>query len=289
MMKHKLYKALICIVSLGSIAIFYTYAYKTSINLNQKPDSTVCLFAHGLFDSSNQALPYDKLTCKKGSNYLFECPVVAFDFPDGKKHFPWCDPSQTSLGQENEIACLAENFALQQEQSDDTIILFGISRGAVTALNYTALHNPNIKALIVESPYDYLEKVVDETPFMKYSWIPHIFKKHDCNGIQPIDCIDAINKHLPILIICSKQDSRISYKRSLAVYEYLIKTGHFHTHILILENGKHAKLLNGADGTAYQHVAHAFLSHYNLPHNPLYALRGQADFAQTQPTAHSSF
>lgn len=243
------------------------------------PNSSVtCLFAHGLFDSGKQAIPYRKSTNPK-STYLFECPVVTFDFPDSKTTFPWCNPAHTSLGQENEIECLKNKY---DTINHSNIILFGISRGAVTALNFTALYNPNIKALILESLYDDLEKVIDATPIIQYSWISSIFKKYNPKGIQPIHCLHKIDLNLPILIICSKQDQRVPYQRSIAVYKALKKSGH-NVHLLVLKKGKHAKLLTGKNGKIYQNVTHAFLKHYNLPHNFFCALQGKDLFIKTQP------
>lgn len=240
-----------------------------------------CLFAHGLFDSHTQAKPFAKAS-SNNEHYLFECPVISFDFPDTQSYFPWVNRLETNFGQEQDIACLKKYFD-SCYISHNTRILMGLSRGAATAINFVALHKPSIKALLLESPFDSLESMMQHHSLFKYIWSPQLFKKYNQHGLQPIQSVEYIDSTLPIIIICSKQDWLIPYKHSVALYKKLIETGHVNTHLLILEKGHHGYLITGKNNTQYRNVIHAFLSHYALPNNPIFAEAGKADFCKTKP------
>jgi len=198
----------------------------------------------------------------------------------------------TCLGQEDDIAAFKKGY----EQIDDDVIVFGISRGAATASNFMALHQPTrIKGAVLESPFDHAEKGIEgfingcgfkRWPKTKnfFNWLFHKVARYNKNGLHPKDVVEKISKDIPIIFVCSKKDGMIPYQSTINLYKQLIKSGHTYVHLLVLESGNHGFLIWGPDGDKYQNVIHAFYRRYNLPHNEQFATEGQALFEKCQPT-----
>jgi hypothetical protein len=110
-----------------------------------------------------------------------------------------------------------------------------------------------------------------------------IFKKYKRDGMSPAGMVEKIPKDLPILIICSQEDGLVPCSSSISIYKKLVDSGHKHTYILILNHGRHAKILSGPDGKKYQRVVHAFYKKHNLPHNPSIAAKGEKYLRKCQP------
>ena len=255
------------------------------------------VFSHGFSDSYKQAYKYvnyyrKKRKIRKNKRYILYQPLKAFNYPDviyGKLF----NVFRTSLGQMNEVNTLLANY---NQVKDDTVVLFGISRGASTAINFAAKHNPeNLKALIVESPFDkvkvvlknhWLASFLAKIPGVNDESVYRFFRKiskYDENGLQPIDLIAHIDKHIPVLLICSNKDKVIPHGSTVNLYEALVASGHTKAHLLVLSTGKHAKLINSKQGEIYQNVVHAFYKKYNLMYEPAFAKKGAYAFSKTQP------
>ncbi len=255
------------------------------------------LFSHGLRDSKEKAYDYIE-TYKIGNKThhnprcLIKDPVVTFNYPDVLKYFPRIDTRKTSLGQDNEIKRLAEVYKdivqnTKDKREDSEIVIFGLSRGASTGLNFVARHNPPaVKALVLESPFDKVETVVDNKfeQLWLLKWVPQNFRqyiteniywRYKKDGVCPIDEVSKIRKDLPILIICTKEDELVPCHSSLKLYDKLKESGHTATHLFIADHGKHAKILQGPDGDSYQAAVHAFYKKYGFPHNPEFARQGR--------------
>lgn len=264
----------------------------------------VYLFSHGLAGSKNQAYLYTKTNEANGKvitnkRYILDEPLITFDYPDTTDRFWKVRRSVTSLGQESEIAALEEQYNTIIEQSmheEPHIVLFGISRGASTAVNFLGTdERPAIRAAIVESPYDSFETVqrfLAKRIFLH--WIPGIqticrgitkavFPKYTSKGIHPVDTIINIRKDLPILFVCSRQDELVPFQCTLNLYHKLCQAGHEHAYILILNQGAHGQLLHKSIGSTYQSVVHAFYQKYDLPHDPMLARYGKSKLAKCQP------
>jgi len=126
---------------------------------------------------------------------------------------------------------------------------------------------------------------------LNLGWLPHsygqslvesIFRRYKRDGISPIAILSQI-PDIPILIICSKEDKTVPFLSSVEIYKNLRALGHQHTHILIMDRGKHARMLHNVDGHIYQSVVHAFYKKYNLPYDPAIAMAGEEFFACCQP------
>ncbi|MGB8367170.1 MAG: prolyl oligopeptidase family serine peptidase [Candidatus Babeliales bacterium] len=249
------------------------------------------IFSHGLADTFKQANKYAK-TYKKGNQtyhnkrYILEDPIT-FNYPDAFLHrLPKI--KYASLAQDNEIVHLKREIEkiVKKETDANKIILFGISRGASTALNFMALHNhPSIGALVLESPFDSVASIIDnKRKKLPFKWLSHdmgelimetIFRRYKRNGIRPIDLVSGIRKDLPIIIVCSKKDTLVPWHSSVKLYKKLKESGHQAVHLFVANHGKHSKILMDKDGHSYQAAVHAFYAKYDLPHDNKLALQGK--------------
>lgn len=250
------------------------------------------IFAHGLADTHHQASLW-----QAAHPHLHIGPIVAPDFPDATErfwrvNFPW-----TSLGQDNEIATFKDAVEhYQSEHAGKKTILEGLSRGAATVINYTALYQPqDIGALILISPFPSMRKVAQniidnsrlkDIPYARelapYA-VGSIFWQYSDSGIHPIDVVTQIDPRIPILFISLEHDHLIPSHLTQELVDALVHNGHTRVHHLILKEGRHGKPIPGKEGKKVQRVTQAFLHYYNLPCNPHCARKGLKDFAATCP------
>jgi len=256
------------------------------------------LFSHAFGSFPERSILYRKKSRRLGRSlfgkyYIFCNNNIEFvRFNDLKLRFFSFYIPNSCLGQEADIAVLKEKY----EQIDDDIILFGVSRGAATASNFMAQNQPTkIKAAILESPFDHaetgIEGFIDGCGFKNCPRIKKFFKKlfhkissYDKNGLHPKDVVEKINKDIPIIFVCSKKDGLVPYQSTINLYKQLVKSGHKHTYLLVLDSGRHGFSIWGPDGEKYQNVIHAFYKKYGLPHNQDFAEKGQALFEKCQPS-----
>jgi len=264
---------------------------------------TTYLFAHGLADTHKQAYRYAK-TAREGGNiynnerYIMDGDIVTFDFPDATEGILRVNRKETSLAQENEIECLAKEYTkileMNHLQNKTDLVLVGLSRGASTIINFMATYNnpSEVKALVLEAPFDTAQSISEHiAQHLHIKWIPgikklgnrlmsFIFSKYRENGIQAINMVNKIRPNMPILIICSTQDTLVPADSSIRLYKALRESGHECTHLLVVNSGKHSKMLWDKEGATYQNVVHAFYKKYSLPHNEVYAQQGATVFGQ---------
>lgn len=266
----------------------------------------VFLYSHGIASTYKQAFWYAqsyKIDKKRYHNkrYLFSEPFVTFNFPDATEELRRVKREETSMAQDNEIASLKRAYEKtithmhECNMRGDGVVLFGISRGASAVINFMGIYNPpEVKALILESPFDSVATIIDSM-MQKFchNLLPHsfgeylmefIFKRYKRDGIRPIDVVDQINKNVPILIICSKQDQLVPWYSSVRLYKKLQEAGYNHVYIYGAHYGKHSKILQDKDGETFQAVVHAFCQKYNLPHSPKIARKGKNRLKMCQPS-----
>jgi alpha-beta hydrolase superfamily lysophospholipase len=233
---------------------------------------------------------------------LIDGQLFTYDFPDATQWFWRVNFTQTGLGQYNEIMGLksayeqtTQKLKAQNENVQD-LVLIGMSRGATTILNFMGLHKPNnVKAVIVESPFDsthsiaknmlqriYLDKLPGLQTVAHYI-ISLIFWQHGVAGISAIDSVEYIDKDMPILFVCSRQDALVTIESTISLYKKLRESGHHNVHIFITDQGRHGRILHGDDGHKYQQVVHAFYKKYRLAHDAALASQGASLLDQSKP------
>lgn len=240
------------------------------------------IFSHGAFDNSTKAKKYRK------NNVLPKHSVDTFRYPDSIKA-QWAQKLTKktdynvrltkvwagSLAQKKDIKALTQHY----ETSDDSAVLFGVSRGASTALAFLGQEKPkNVKAVILESPFDKANSIrLFKGKIKAKPWLlKTVFWHYNASKPDPIDYTDTIDKTIPILLICSKQDTLIPAKSTTNIYEKLLEVGHKNVHLLVTKHGGHANIINGKDGLKYKQIVHAFYKKYNLPYMKRYAQAGKA-------------
>ena len=300
--------ALTGIAALGGILWWYL-AKKKDIPINQElngnlndsaaqvkvrtRDKIQYLFSHGLFNTGEKQVHKYLKTYTIGDKthnnkqYIIGGPVNFFDYPDAAMT---CiiNRKRANIAQDNDVAHLKlEVEKTIQNNQEEKLVLVSVSRGASTALNFMALHdNPNVKALIVESPFDSMATVVDYIRKQLHleKILSHdsgqciletIFRQYKKDGMCPIDLVSDIRKELPILIVCSKEDLQVPWHSSEKLYQKLKKSGHDNVHLLVVPKGMHAHIITGKSGDVYQAGAHAFCAKYGLPHDTALALEGE--------------
>lgn len=240
----------------------------------------IFLFAHGLGGNSRQAYYYSPITPQfekfhsLNDFYLMVDPIASFDFEDVTPR--GCDYSKTDLGQKKDMFCLHAAYCMLRERYPDCdIVLVGVSRGAVTIINYMSCYKPtHIKALVLESPFDTYESIVKN---FFYSWLQNgitttiglgLLKKQfpavDVKGITPLESITTISHDVPILFIHSEQDELIPVQCSYNLVNALRQWGHPRCHLIVLPTGKHADLLTSDSATIMQKAVFDFFKAYDI-------------------------
>lgn len=243
------------------------------------------LYSHGILDTQKQAQAYIPLSRPE---------IIQFNYPDACETVRQLDRSKVNFGQKEDVDAL---LTVCQGITDDLVII-GMSRGASTALNLMALHDqPQVQALVLESPFGTVQAIV-ESLLKRKAYIGYIpgmtllatkltataFPGYDPLGAQPLNTVHLIRKDLPILIVCSREDTTVPAHSSMQLYAKLRTSGHKHAYLLVLDSGRHSKLLHGNDGKIYHDVVHAFYKKYNLPHDEASAVRGEKRFQTCQPS-----
>jgi len=265
------------------------------------------VFSHGFADTgwqkNNYVKEYTWLGMKyKNERYILNEPVKTFDYPD-VVYKKLVNIFKTSFGQDNEIAELKKNCdeVVPEKSEDAAILLFGLSRGGSTAINYVVTEDPQqVEVLVLESPVGHAKNVFNHHWFIKFIakmlWtkpdgIYNFFEKisvHDANGKHAVDLVDKIRKDIPVMFICSQEDQSVPVDSTIELYEKLKAAGHEKAYLLKLQKGRHSKLLFSEDADKYQNVMHAFYKKHGLPCDDELAEKGQAFFEQCQPEVGSA-
>lgn len=256
----------------------------------------VYLFAHGLRSNYIQYRQYVKLEHAQAASrapepYLIYEPIVTFNFPDSQEQY---EAARTSFAQDDEVDSLAHAY-LEATKVGKSVILFGLSRGAAAIINFAGRFHPDAAcALVLESPPDCMKNLIaTHVKRLHLRYLPHflietvpsiMFGKYDKAGLAPIDMIDKIDKHMPILLVASLEDSAVFPENTINLYLKLVESGFKHAHLLLLNRGGHAQLLWGPQGQIYQAVTHAFYKQYNMPCDLELAEKGHVYFLKTQPS-----
>jgi|GEM_PF-610638 hypothetical protein len=285
------------VIFLLTIASFFI----PTIPNNPPPEKITSLFSHGIADTRLQAYRYAQITPNGPLNdrYIINNQhhiLISFNYPDAGKSYH-INRKETSLAQENEVKSLHEAHA--NIHQDLGIVGLGVSRGASAFFVWLGTHPDeskiqNIRALVLESPFDSIDSVlryiIGEKLYKSvrirafcHGLVSFIFSKYDKNYITPIEAAPKVPKNIPILIICSEEDTRVPADLSKKLYDELRATGHDAAHFVKLKYGFHGKLIESADSETYRNVVHAFYKKYELPHHEEYAQLGQSILDASQP------
>ena len=220
-------------------------------------NSSNYLFCHGVGGNAQQVTYYQ-------SYGLLPKEAHSFNFNDW--HDNQFDQTKTALGQRADIDVLRVQLNSLCKQLS-RIILYGVSRGAATIINFVGKEKPqNVAALILESPFAHVDDVINN--FVPGAWMlptnlimRSVYPAYNPKGAHPINYLNRISSDIPIAFICSKEDKLVPYTSTVKLYKKLVESGRKNVHLLILERGQHANLLNQPE---YLTFVQDFLKQYNL-------------------------
>lgn len=218
----------------------------------------VChMFSHGVGGNAYQAGYYIH-------HGILPESTIAFHFDDW--HDDAYDRTKTALGQKPDIDVLNYHFT-KVFDNQEPVVLFGVSRGAATVINFVGSHKPaQVKALILESPFAHVDDVINNMTAAAQVLptnliMKAVFPAYNPKGEQPIKLINQIPQDIPIAFICSKEDALVPYTSTERLYKALIAAGRRNVYLLVLPKGKHANLL---DDPRYKKFVDDFLKIYGL-------------------------
>lgn len=180
------------------------------------------------------------------------------------------------MGQDNDLEAISTKIAHIPAQ--ESMILYGCSRGAAALLTYLGKYNPsNIAALILDAcPTDLPATLHIKLascgihPTWANSIFTTLFPQYQASkALTPFNAIPLIqNKDLPILLVHSQKDHVVPYVHSLQLYQQLLDHGFTNVHLILLPHGRHAYALQDETiAPLYAQAVHSFYKKYNLPHD----------------------
>ncbi len=232
------------------------------LNKQRGTPATVFLFAHGIDPRSK--------TCKQQAqayidNNIITGPCYTFDFKDGLK--------TVNFGQQDDCNLLKDAYQkVIKKHKDTTIILVGISRGAVAILNTFATH-PTIdwspvKAVILESPYANVGDMAEQIASSYLFFIPfkkklmrkliNILPNYNPEGMQTLTLIEHIKTTIPLFIGYSQADKTVPPEGTRCLIAALRADGHAVTS-WPTPRGHHSTL---ACNAGFAQAARTFLGQY---------------------------
>jgi Prolyl oligopeptidase family len=176
------------------------------------------------------------------------------------------------LGQERDIAEHHKRVSLCREDHPDAgIILYGVSRGALTTFSAHARHRyAGVRALVLEGCPDSIPNVVKES---YGSFVHSVYRnaiqyicEHDPAGVSALALVEEFPHDTPILFITSEKDTVVPASCTKRLARALAATGHSHVYCLVLKNATHEGYASDdyKDARTYQSVVHAFYKKFGI-------------------------
>lgn len=239
------------LVAFFSIVIFYGHAETEQYpNLNitcVTPEitdySTIYLFSHGLDPRKDTGIRQAKEYIQNG---IITGMCYSFNYNDSI--------ATVNLGQEDDYNRLVHVYTyICNLHPTADIILVGLSRGSVALLHFLASYDTDklstVKAVILESPFDTVDHVIDHVA-QKYCWfVPksgNLLKKivsklpsFKTYGLPPLAYAKQISMDIPFLITYSLEDKVVPAHATQAIIMALLQNKNNVT-VVELEKGKHS-------------------------------------------------
>jgi pimeloyl-ACP methyl ester carboxylesterase len=252
------------------------------LSTHQEP---ITVFLHGITANQTQSAKYIDKT--------IITPCIAPNFPDTQpvdgtslNSLVWrisnwlgkpVNREKSYLGQTQDIESISSEIP-----QENPFILYGVSRGGTAALRYIAQYNPkNLKALIIESaPHDVSHKSLEILQSLRinldHKQLMHtLFPAYNPQEPTILECIQNIkNKDLPIMIVHSQTDARVSFQQSVELYYALRLAGFSHIFLVPLPQGNHTFIIDSKsdESITYLTAVHSFYKLYTLPYQHEYAV-----------------
>ncbi len=195
-----------------------------------------------------------------------------------------------NLGQTKDLAEHKKRFeSAHATHPDAGIILYGVSRGALTTFNaYATEQYKGVKAVVLEGCPSAISEVIQVSKGFAAHWLyeqcANYFCAHDPKGISALACVDNFPKQTPVLFITSKKDKVVPASCTVGLAQKLANSGHEHVYCLVLEECSHIGYCwdDQDDAKNYQNVVHAFYKKSDIAgYNEAYAKEGVALLEQS--------
>lgn len=190
-----------------------------------------------------------------------------------------------SIGQETDIDSHDNKYQAWKEQKQnpaDSLVLFGVSRGAATTFNAFARHHyDNVKLVILEGCFYSIDDILENSVIGNIS--PFVtpalsYLAYDPNGPSPAKSVAHFPEGTPIAFISSKIDMVVPYTSTLKLAQLLADRGKNPVYLLTLTNSSHIGYMfdDQTDRKNYEIFIHALYQAYDLPHDVILANQGKA-------------
>ncbi len=208
--------------------------------------------------------------------------------------------SQINIGQDGDVKyhrIKYDKFTVQH--GDCPLILYGVSRGAVTSFNALAINinqYSNVRLAIFEGCFDSYQHLMQKRWPTLFSigaqnvLVPFVEKvtSYKRSGVNPIDNVNAFPKNVPTLFVTSKIDAEVPMSCTCALAQALAQNGHKEVYLLVLENSTHPRYTmdDQRDKELYEQVVHALYQKLQLPHRPDLAKKGKKALKRCRLQSH---
>lgn len=206
--------------------------------------------------------------------------------------------SQINIGQNGDVENHQSKYdKFTAEHGDYPLILYGVSRGAVTSFNALAMNKySNVCLAIFEGCFDSHQHLMQERWPKLFSIgaqnviVPLLEKviSYKRSGINPIDNVVVFPKQVPTLFVTSKIDAEVPTSCTCALARALAQNGHKEVYLLELENSTHPRYMmdDQRDKELYEQVVHALYQKLQLPHRPELAEKGKKALKKCHVQSH---
>jgi len=217
---------------------------------------TMYRFAHGFGTPSGTSHALAFWHAFQGDMPVIHAPDFSDAADSGRGQ---CRPFKTCMGQNGNARTLAQNppqTSLVVEQE----VNVGVSRGGAATINRLAFgagnYDPSrIKCVILDVPMGSFKSVLTDiakkfyvgyipgVPSLIHKVLGLVFPRYRSWGLEAIDVVHLIPKHIPLLFVARWNDDLVGPKdNAIALYKVARKAG-LNAHLLILPHGGHNECL----------------------------------------------
>ena len=134
--------------------------------------------------------------------------------------------SSFGFSEQQDLIAAIEYLKTRQDVDSNKLGLFGFSMGGAVSL-MVANKFPEIKAIVVESPYAKSDAIIQSVFGKKSAWsylmvnlavlLAHLLVRIDSRKISPLEAVKQIN--VPLFIIHGRDDAQIPFGQSQMIFE----------------------------------------------------------------------
>eukprot|EP01122_Echinamoeba_exundans_P004033 TRINITY_DN14067_c0_g1_i1.p1 TRINITY_DN14067_c0_g1~~TRINITY_DN14067_c0_g1_i1.p1 ORF type:complete len:269 (+),score=23.08 TRINITY_DN14067_c0_g1_i1:66-809(+) len=188
--------------------------------------------------------------------YLFLMLLSKFIFWRRNQAYTPCHAirlGQLNIGQQTDV--LNHQRRLKDaDSSGESLICFGVSRGAMTTFISLALNPPpkSVRLVILEGSPDSIPNVLQARYGNFFGRVAEIlisavtrYHMTRARTHSALALVDSFPKDLPVAFITAERDAAVPASNTLRLAEALKQTGHQKVHVLVLKHASHDSYITG--------------------------------------------